>query len=144
MKPLILAFISVLAISSATAAQLREPREIIREEGQFVFSDGASFFLFRKDGTFKSAPHGLSGRVITGRWKFQSPGRFTIEGRWSWVNGLSPRDDFRRMTLVVSSAQGFEEKQQVSAVELTGPVKVYKCYFTVDEVVKVTPPDDVK
>ncbi|MGI8897441.1 MAG: hypothetical protein ACR2IB_03500 [Pyrinomonadaceae bacterium] len=144
MKTLALAFLFVFAMSSMSVAGLREPIEIIQEDGQFVFTDGASFYLFKKDGAFQSAPLGLSGRVITGRWKFQLPSRFMIEGQWTWVNGLSARDDFRKMTLVLSATESFEEKQQVSAVELIGPVKIYKCYFTVDEVVKMSPPNRIK
>lgn len=135
--------ILILAAWSVAAGQLREPERIIQEEGQFVFTDGASYYLFKKDGAFHSGPLGLSGRTITGRWKFQLPGRFTIEGQWGWVNGLSPRDDFRTMTLAISAAESFEE-QQLSAVDTPAPVKLYKCYFTVEELVKLPPPKAIK
>ena len=140
MKTVAAAFILILTAYGVTAASLREPSQIIREEGQFVFTDNASYYLLKKDGTFQSGPLGLSGRTITGRWKHQLPGRFVIEGQWGWVNGLSPRDDFRRMTLVISAAEGFEEKQRVSEVDLIGPTRVYRCYFTVDELIKLPPP----
>jgi hypothetical protein len=144
MKAVIVAFILVLVMSSIAAANLREPIKIIQEEGQFVFTDGASYYFLKKDGTFKSAPLGLSGRTITGHWKYELPGRFIIEGQWEWINGLSPRDDFRRMTLVISAAESFEERQQVSAVDITGPVKIYKCYFIVDELCKISSPASIK
>lgn len=143
MKALAVAFMFVLVMSSSTMAELREPGKIIDEEGRFVFTDGVSFFLFEKGGAFQSAPLGLSGRVITGRWEFKPPRSFTIEGQWTWINGLSARDDFRKMTLIVSTPTSFEERQQISLVELIGPVRIYKCYFTVDEMIKMSPPNSV-
>lgn len=131
-------------MSSISFANLREPYQIIQEEGQFVFTDGASYYLFKKDGTFTSAPLGLSGRMITGRWKFQLPSLFVIEGQWGWINGLNLRDDFRKMTLALSVAEDFEERQHISSIDLTGPVKVYKCYFVVEELVKMPPPNRMK
>jgi hypothetical protein len=130
----------ILAGASVSAANIREPYQIIQEEDQFIFTDNASFYLLKKDGSFQSGPLGLSGRTITGRWEFQLPSRFVVEGRWGWVNGLSPRDDYRRMALIISAAQGFEEKRDVSAVEPLGLVRIYKCYFAVDELIKLPPP----
>ena len=144
MKTLVIAFIFVLVSSSVAVADLREPIKIIQEEGQFVFADGASYYSLKRDGTFTSAPLGLSGRTITGHWKYEVPGRFIIEGQWGWINGLSPRDDFRRMTLAISAAESFVEKEQVSAAETTGPVKIYKCYFIVDELIKIPRPANSK
>ncbi len=80
MKTFAFSFVFVLAMPSLAVDRLREPIEIIQEEGQFVFTGGASFYLFKRDGAFQSAPLGLSGRVITGHWKFQLPSRFMIEG----------------------------------------------------------------
>ena len=137
MKTIAATFILLLVSSHVAFGQARGPEQIVREEGRFVFVDGASYYVLEKGGAFRSGPLGLSGRTIEGRWKFQTPGRFVIEGRWGWVNGISPRDDFRRMTLVISAVEGFEEKQQLSLVEAPLPTRVYKCYFIVDDLVKV-------
>ena len=55
----------LLALSNTLANEFPKPPEIIQNEGQFVFTDGSSFYLFKKDGTFTSEPLGLSGRVIS-------------------------------------------------------------------------------
>ena len=94
MKTLTAAFILTVATSSIGVPSLREPSQIIQEEGQFVFTDGVSYYLLKKGGSFQSGPLALSGRTIVGRWKSQVANHFVIEGQWGWVNGLSPRDDF--------------------------------------------------
>lgn len=48
------------------------------------------------------------------------------------------------MTLVIEGVAGFEEKQQLSLVEAPAPVKVYNCYFIVEELVKVPGPATAK
>src|SRR4051794_36756726 len=91
----------VFVASPLLAADFPEPLKIIEEEGQFVFHDGSSYYLFRKDGTFKSGPMGLSGREITGKWRVDDR-LFVIEGRWGWINGVSPEDDYRKMVIYLS------------------------------------------
>src|SRR3954468_19350334 len=128
MKTIAATFILILVSFSAVVGQTRGAKQIIEEEGQFVFSDSASYYILEKGGAFRSGPLGLSGRMIAGSWKSQTPnvapGVFVVEGRWSWMNGMSPRNDYRRMTLVIEGVEGFEEKQQLSPVEAPAPFKV--------------------
>src|SRR4051794_11422977 len=76
--------------SAVLAAEFSEPSGIIQDEGQFVFTGSSSYYRLKKDGTFRSGPLGLSGREIAGTWKLKDR-LFVIEGRWGWINGLSPR-----------------------------------------------------
>jgi hypothetical protein len=90
----------------------------------------------KKDGSFKSGPLGLSGREITGTWKAHD-NFFLIEGRWGWMNGASPVDDRRRMTLYVSTPTAVETLKTMSPVDESVNVKIYKCYFLIEELQKV-------
>jgi len=56
-------------VAVTRAAEFPPASEIIQTEGQFVFTDGSSYYMFKKDGTFTSEPLGISGREITGTWE---------------------------------------------------------------------------
>ena len=127
------------ATRPVSAAEFPEPFKIIQDEGAFAFTDGSSYYLLRKDGTFKSGPLGLSGREISGAWKLQEH-MFVIEGRWGWINGLSPVDDYRRLTLFISSPVSVETVKHLSPVSENLYVKVYKCYFIVEGLQKIPKP----
>ena len=116
-------------------ATLEPIAKIVEAESCFVFSDGSSYFQFRKDGTFRLDPAGLSGRTIEGIWRQGDAGQFTVVGRWSWMNGLSPENDFRRMKLRVTRLPGVPEKPKGS------DHKLYPVYHVVDEVVPLSPED---
>src|SRR6185436_17231412 len=94
----------LFAVPNVITAESRSPIDIIQAEGQFLFSDGSSYYLFKKEGTFISEPLGISGRVITGTWTCPDNREFVIQGRWSWINGLSARDDYREMRMVFGLA----------------------------------------
>ena len=130
----------LLALSNTLANEFPKPSEIIQNEGQFVFTDGSSFYLFKKDGTFTSEPLGLSGRVISGHWTFQEDRVFVIQGRWSWINGLSANDDYREMKIAVYSPVSSEIVEQLSVVGATTKAKIYKCYFVVEELHRIPKP----
>lgn len=121
---------------TALAADYPEPLKIIQAEGQFVFTDGSSYYSLKKDGTFKSGPLGLSGREITGTWKSDDR-LFVIEGRWGWMNGVSPVDDRRKMTLYISAPTSTETVKGMSPVDGSVNVKIYKCYFLIEDLRKV-------
>jgi len=57
--------------------------------------------MFNKDGTFTSEPLSISGREIIGKWELRDERVFVIRGQWTWINGLSPRDDYRQMEIWV-------------------------------------------
>src|SRR5689334_2900227 len=100
-------FYPVFKANAVAARDYPEPIKIIQEEGEFVFEDGSSYYLFKKDGTFKSGPLGLSGREIEGTWK-QRDALFVIEGRWGWMNGASLDNDYKRLTLYISRPESVE------------------------------------
>lgn len=131
----LLVTLMLLTMCSLAFAKLQEPFQIIQKEGQFIFTDNASYYRFKKDGSFQSNPIGLSGRTITGHWKLQNS-HFIIEGQWGWLNGLSLLDDFRRMTIGISDAESFEKRQDIQGY-FEGEAKVYKCYFVMEELVRI-------
>jgi hypothetical protein len=110
--------------------------QIINKEGQFVFADGSSYYRFDKDGTFVSGPLGMSGRVISGTWK-TSPGSsfFVINGKWSWLGGITESvDDRRRMTMIINSpGVGVDEATDFWAKRVKQPIKIYRPYFIIHE-----------
>ena len=126
----------VFVASPLMAADFPEPLKIIEEEGQFIFHDGSSYYLFKKDGTFRSGPMGLSGREIEGKWKVDDR-LFVIEGRWDWINGVSPADDYRRMVIYLSKPESVETVKRISTVEAGANQKIYKCYFLVEGLEKI-------
>jgi hypothetical protein len=56
MKLLLIAFLSFANVSVGHATEFPHASEIIETEGQFVFTDGSSFFMFKKDHSFISSP----------------------------------------------------------------------------------------
>jgi hypothetical protein len=131
----------LFAVPNVIAAEFRSPIEIIQAEGQFVFSDGSSYYLFKKEGTFISEPLGLSGRVITGTWTCLDNREFVIQGRWSWINGLSARDDYREMRMIIGQAESAETIEQLSPVSSLRRVKIFKVYFAVEELHRIPKPE---
>ena len=133
---------SVFAVP-ALAALPPSASQIIQREGRLVFTDGSSFYDFEKNGTFHSGPMGMSGRTIEGHWK-QQFSSFVIQGTWGWVNGFSAINDQRQLTLAIYP-QAVESKKRKSEgmiwMPSSGPVKIYRCYFVVEELVKLPKPN---
>ena len=128
------------AIVTHAAAEFPQASEIIQTEGQFIFADGSSSYMFKKDGTFTSEPLGISGREINGTWELRDERVFVIRGRWTWINGLSPRDDYRQMEILVRRPTAAEIVPQLTLVDGVN-LKVYKCYFVIDRLTKIPKPD---
>lgn len=126
----------------APALALAEPapptaQELIRREGRFLFTDGSSYYAFEKDGSFHSGPLGVSGRTIEGKWK-PDGAKLIVEGRWGWLNGLSARDDRRRMTFGISGPlTPLAGKTPRLLRQVKGPLKVHSCYFVIDELIRL-------
>ncbi len=139
MKVIAVIFFLTFFASAALPTQFPEPLKIIQEEGQFIFTDGSSYYQFKKDGTFKSGPLRIQGREITGRWKVVDARfpLFVILGRWSWINGLSPKEDYRKLTLYLGNPTSAETVEQLSQVADARNVKVYRCYFLIEELQKM-------
>lgn len=149
MKTIATVCLATLAGVAPIAAQRTAPEEIIQGEGQLVFTDGASYYAFRKDGTFESGPvfrdsdgmllPGISGQTIAGRWRHDGHGSWVIEGRWGWINGASLLNDFRRMVMRFSGVERTAEVMRMIPGS-DSALSVYKTYFTIQELVRVAPP----
>jgi hypothetical protein len=126
-----------------SAEKIPTATDIVQQEGQFIFSDNSSVYVFKKDGTFNSCPLGMSGRTITGTWKADEP-LFEIQGVWSWINGLSALDDRRKMILYVSPRGTFKTIDHLPCSTESMPIKVYDCYFLVEELSKIPKAPDSK
>jgi hypothetical protein len=139
MNSLLLSIVLILAFPIAQEKQpYRSAAQIIKEEGRLLVTDNSSYFLLRADGSFESRPKGLSGRTIYGRWKQKGDlNHFVIEGKWAWVNGISPNDDYRRMTLIIYDTNRFEQKEYLSFNAAPEPGRIYDCYLLVEELVKL-------
>ncbi len=106
----------------------------IQAKGSITISDGSSFYTFREDGSFQSGPRGLSGRVITGKWKIRNDrpmSIFIVDGEWSWMNGSSLNDDFGR--IVFDIRPGVFRKTSAEERQFTLSGEVFECYFLIDE-----------
>ena len=121
---------TIIPVIAADAFTL--PDTIIENEGHLSISDGSSIYIFKKDGTFSLRPHGMSGRTIRGKWKKgdEDDRSFIVEGRWTWINGISLDNDERIMKLWIYPLSG--EKEAVGYDNYS----VFKCYFLIDELRK--------
>ena len=139
MRMLAIALVFAFGAATAQAAEYSKAISIIEEEGQFLFTDGSSYYLFFKDGNFDSGPLTLSGRTIQGTWKQSGDYQFIIEGKWSWLNGLYPANDKRRLVMNVQPPfvyQPDESKNTFIPRHMIKPPRIYKCYFSIEELVK--------
>lgn len=138
MRMLAIAFVFTFGAAAAQAAEYSKASNIIEEEGQFLFTDGSSYYLFFKDGHFDSGPLTLSGRSIQGTWKQKDDYQFIIEGKWAWMNGGYAPNDKRRLVMNIHPCvyQPDESRNTFIPRHMTKPPRIYKCYFTIEELVK--------
>ena len=121
--------------ANAFAGELLDPKALFSGDAEVCFSDGSSLYIFRPHGKFSLEPLGISGRTIKGTWKYDSDG-LHISGTWSWINGMSIRDDRREMDIHVGHVTT-ESTDHKSAI--TGKThKVQKAYFLIERVQKTT------
>jgi hypothetical protein len=139
MNSLVLSIVLILSFPFSQEEQpYRSAAQIIKEEGQLIVADNFYYYLLKADGSFESGPMQLSGRTISGRWKQKGDQNyFVIEGKWEWINGIWPNDDYRRMTLNIGGASSFEQKEPISKMTHPESGRVYKCYLLVEELVKL-------
>lgn len=133
-------FALCVVVGAAHGAEPRtEPRTEVRglfdAHGLFVFSDGSSVYVLKKDGTFALEPVGISGRTIQGYWQSDDDRLFVVTGQWGWVNGLSRDDDYRRMTFAVTA---YPAERVAVPVTTRTRLSVNGAYFVMDELVKTT------
>lgn len=125
----------LLIVSAAIAADTVD--QIIADTGLLVYSDGSSFFAFKRGGRFESGPMGMSGRTIDGAWTRDQDGRYVVKGRWGWINGLSVTNDYRTMTLWLSHPHDPSTNGMLFSMTVTNrPVTIYKVYALVDSLTK--------
>ena len=138
-------FVLVLVVVGAAIADTAKPStdkvsDILKKEGQFVFTDASSYFRFNKDGTFDSGPLKVSGRTIRGKWKAEGDYSYVVEGDWGWLNGVSPKVDRRKLTLYVFpplSEQTMDPEQlEFIPKKSKTAIKIHKCYVVIDEIIK--------
>ena len=130
----IAALLSTLLFLSAHAEQIGI-EDILCKENVFRFSDGSSVYSFFSDGDFLMEPAGLSGRAIEGVWETDDYGVFTVTGTWTWYNGISLIDDYRRMKICVTLLS--EEPDTLESLWQGAGTPVYQVYFTIDEIVSL-------
>jgi len=138
-----LRFIALLILVASSMSHASEDKlsalHALEQKKAITISDGVSYYTFKADGNFASGPIGMSGRTISGTWKVDT-GRpnapFVVEGKWSWVNGISRNDDYRRMVVSIwpgsfRPAIGAEKDGFLSAKEM------FDCYFVIDELTAI-------
>lgn len=131
-------FIPVLSLLITILAQAAEPagiEDIIAGENCFSFTDDSSVYSFFSDGSFLMEPAGLSGRAIEGVWKTEDYGVFTVTGTWTWYNGISAIDDFRKMTICITLLS--DDPDTLESPWQGTETPVYNVYFTIDEIVSL-------
>ena len=112
--------------------------DILANENVFRFFDGSSIYSFFSDGSFLLEPAGLSGRAVEGTWTTDGYSIFTVTGTWTWYNGISAIDDFRRMTILITLHS--EEPDTLESLWQGAGTMVYSVYFTVDELTSIPVP----
>ena len=114
-----------------------QPNDVLRVDGSLALTDGSSYFVFERDGSFHSFPCSLSGRTFQGTWTapYDSPCLFTVEAAASWVNGVSALNDYRKIVFVVYRGN----KKAVTATfgVAAPPKEVWDGYFIIDELTKI-------
>ena len=130
----------ILTAFALTASLLTaEPTELLKADGELVLFDGASLFVFKADGTFESAPNGMSGRTFNGKWK-NPPGEpllFEVIATQSWLNGVSVKDDSRKLVFAIYSGT---TRPFTAAMGGSSVKKIFDGYWLLQELTKVTKP----
>jgi len=121
----------VSVVAGGSQSVLPAVLEIINDEGQFAFTDGSSLYRFFEDGSFLMEPIGISGRAIEGFWKSTDQGVMEITGLWTWYNGVSSINDYRKMVIFITILS-------MDEIELDMPwqesdTRLYDVYFTTEE-----------
>ena len=124
--------ISLLIPLPLFAGDLIKPESILGKQ-ELCISDGSSIYIFSPDKTFRLEPLGMSGRTIKGTWTSDSDG-IHIFGQWTWINGLSSKDDFREMDIHIGSLQDSTRDQ--TSMLTASKHKIYECYFLIERVEK--------
>tara|TARA_R110002167_G_scaffold102617_1_gene266098 strand:- start:489 stop:896 length:408 start_codon:yes stop_codon:yes gene_type:complete len=133
MKPILTILFIFLTAIGVHASELIDGKELFSSGKEICLTDGSSIYIFMPDNTFVSEPLGLSGRTINGKWDWDSH-LIRITGTWSWINGLSPENDFREMDIHIGhiTNETSEHKSMLTAKKH----RIYKSYFYIDRLEK--------
>lgn len=110
----------------------RSVEEVLAADGIFAWFDGTSIYRMTADHRFIIGPNGMSGRMVQGCWRAVD-GSFEAVGRWSWLNGGSHANDYRRLRFVLRPPH-----RPVTA-RLMGQGPVYRSFFLLDEMGAISP-----
>jgi hypothetical protein len=118
------------------------PGTLFKTDGRLVIGDGSSYYVFRTNGTFLSAPVGMSGRTFEGTCVATIESdrvSFTVHATKGWMNGPTLHDEYRIIFVVHSGGTKRAEKPYI----LREPKAdgVYDGYFLIEELVKVAKPE---
>lgn len=138
MKINLLALFSAVVVVCAAEPEY-SPRAAIDKFGSFTIADGSSYFTFSKDGKFKSGPMSESGRELSGTWTLADTTELTVIAKLGWVNGIQPRDDYRRIVFRVSSVR---KRSVQPSVSFGAPTELFDGYCLIEEFVKIPKPKD--
>ncbi len=131
-------YLMLLPLAASAIDVSRSALEAINHLGGISISDGSSYFTFFKDGRFASEPVGASGRTMHGQWVIGSSGRLIATANFSWLNGVSTGDDYRKIVFVIASTSlpAVEAKPQRGP-----PATLVDAYFYIDEMVNMPKPN---
>jgi hypothetical protein len=133
-------FLSILlfaCVITSAKAQSLDPSDVLKQDGILRISDGSSYWEFNTNGTFRSFPVGVSGRVFfAGTWTSSADPnvlRFTVTAKRGWMNGGGiPQDDWRRIVIIVTQGHRLAAKSPFLAT--------FDCYWIIDELEKIPKP----
>ena len=136
-KVLLLILASLIVRSAFAGDAPIPPLKQIEQFGSICIGDGSSYFMFAKDGSFKSGPLGISGRTMTGRWVTNTDGRFVVTAHLGWINGIYPNDHYRRIVFYIPyvTKRAFELK-----VPFLSSTEVSESYFLIEEMAAISKP----
>ena len=139
MLKLLLAILVGMSCTIATAADtVIAPLQAIEQFGAITIGDGSSFFKFSNDGTFESGPLDQSGRTMKGYWTKGTNGRLVVTARLGWINGLSSRDQYRRIIFYIAHVSKAAERPNTPMWRRTPE---FDSYFFIDEMTAVPKPE---
>lgn len=133
----LLAVLLCLSGSLAFSADVLEPIKAIKQFGAITINDGSSFFTFSEGGAFRSGPLGISGRTMNGYWSVNDDGQFIVTVRLGWVNGISARNQYRRIVFHISHVSK-RAGQPGSAIN---PGDDFDSYFLIEEMTTISKPE---
>ncbi len=141
-------YISILLLVASTTladeGDRIDPVSVLNSEGLLVVSDGSSIYRFNKDRTFYSHPIGMCGRAFRGTWsaKDNQPTKFTAIAEYYWQNGSSAVDDYREITFLIYPGQNRPSSPR--RIGEAGYKQIFDCYFIIEELKKITKPENAQ